>query len=111
MLLTSSQTVLMIFAVAFGTIVTRFTPFLLFPETREQPKIVVYLGRVLPAAMMGLLIVYCLKSVSLASAPHGIPELVAILTIVILHKWKSNVLLSICLGTAVYMILVQSVFS
>ncbi len=100
----------MILAVALGTMFTRFTPFLLFPEGKEHPRIITYLGRVLPPAMMGLLVVYCLKGVSLTSSPHGIPEFLAILLIVILHKWKGNVLLSIGAGTVLYMFLVQAVF-
>ena len=110
MLLPPLQTFVMILAVALGTMLTRFTPFLLFPETREQPKTVVYLGRALPPAMMGLLVVYCLKGVSLISAPHGLPELIAILVTAVLHRWRGNALLSICLGTMLYMLLVQKVF-
>lgn len=108
--LTPIQTLVMILAVAFGTMLTRFTPFLLFPETREQPKTVVYLGRALPPAMMGLLVVYCLKGVSISAAPHGLPELIAIIVTAALHRWRGNALLSIGLGTAVYMLLVQRVF-
>lgn len=108
--LTPSQTILMILAVALGTMVTRFTPFLLFPEKKKPPQIIGYLGRMLPPAMMGLLVVYCLKSVSLVTPPHGIPELIAISAIVLLHKWKHNVLLSIGAGTLLYMLLVQIVF-
>lgn len=110
MLLTPIQTLSIILAVALGAMATRVTPFLLFPESREPPQIVVYLGRVLPPAMMGLLVVYCLKGVSVAEAPHGLPELLAIAAIVILHRWKDNVLLSIGGGTALYMLLVQAVF-
>ena len=110
MLLTPIQTLSIILAVALGAMATRGTPFLLFPESREPPQIVVYLGRVLPPAMMGLLVVYCLKGVSVAEAPHGLPELLAIAAIVILHRWKDNVLLSIGGGTALYMLLVQAVF-
>lgn len=108
--LTNSQILITIIAIALGTMITRFLPFVLFPENKKTPKIVMYLGNVLPPAMMGLLVVYCLKSVSVVKAPHGIPELAAILVIVILHKWKSNVLLSIGFGTIVYMLLVQGVF-
>lgn len=108
--LTAVQTVIMILAIALGTMITRFTPFLLFPERKEPPKIILYLGRVLPPAMMGLLVVYCLKAVSLTEAPHGLPELIAIAVIFLLHKWKGNVLLSIGGGTLVYMVLVQAVF-
>ena len=100
----------MILAIALGTMITRFTPFLLFPEKKEPPKIILYLGKVLPPAMMGLLVVYCLKSVSITATPHGLPELIAIAVIVLLHKWKNNVLLSIGGGTLVYMVLVQAVF-
>lgn len=109
--LTPAQTLVTIAAVALGTIVTRFTPFLLFPESKEPPKLVTYLGRLLPPAMMGLLVVYCLKNVSVAQSPHGLPELIAIVVIVVLHKWKSNVLLSIAGGTAAYMVMVQAVFA
>ena len=110
MVLTPTQTIIMIMAIALGTMTTRFTPFLLFPENKEPPKVITYLGQVLPPAMMGLLVVYCLKSVSIKTAPYGLPELIAILVILALHKWKSNVLLSIGGGTAVYMVLVQAVF-
>lgn len=108
--LTPLQTVMIILAVALGTIVTRFVPFLLFPDSKKPPKVIVYLGKVLPAAMMGLLVVYCFKNVSLVNSPHGIPELIAVAAIVVLHRWKNNVLLSIGGGTAVYMALVQLVF-
>lgn len=84
--------------------------FLLFPDSKEPPKTVLYLGKVLPPAMMGLLVVYCLRNVSIIKSPHGIPELIAIAVIVVLHKWKENVLLSIGAGTVVYMLLVQLVF-
>ncbi len=110
MYLTPMQTIMIILAVTAGTMITRFTPFLLFPETKEPPEIIGYLGKVLPPAMMGLLVVYCLKGVSITDAPHGVPELIAITSIIVLHKWKRNVLLSIGSGTAIYMLLVQMVF-
>ena len=109
MRLDNIQVLIMIFAIAFGTMLTRFTPFFLFPEKKEPPKIVVYLGKVLPASMMGLLVVYCLRNVSIIDGTHGLPELIAIIVIVILHKWKSNVLLSIGVSTLVYMFLIQVV--
>ena len=110
MYLTPIQTIITILAVAVGTMITRFTPFLLFPETKEPPEMIGYLGKVLPPAMMGLLVIYCLKGVSIINAPHGLPELIAIASIVVLHKWKRNVLLSIGGGTIIYMLLVQVVF-
>lgn len=108
--LTPIQTVVIFLAVAAGTQITRWLPFWLFPENKKPPAVVTYLGRVLPAAMMGLLVVYCLKGVSWLSAPHGAPELIAIAAVAALHKWKGNVLLSIAGGTVLYMVLVQMVF-
>ena len=110
MFLTPVQTILMILAVAAGTQLTRWLPFWLFPEKKEPPAIVTYLGRVLPAATMGLLVVYCFKGVSWTAASHGIPELISVVVVAALHRWKGNVLLSIAGGTVLYMVLVQMVF-
>lgn len=110
MYLTPVQTLLTILAVALGTMVTRFAPFILFSDKSKHPPVVDYLGRMLPAAMMGLLVVYCLKGVSVTAPPHGAPEAIAIAVTAALHLWRRNVLLSIFSGTAVYMILVQAVF-
>ena len=110
MTLTASQTLITVLAVALGCMITRFAPFVIFPDSKEPPEVVTWLGKVLPAAMMGLLVVYSLKGVSLVSPPHGIPEFLAILVIVLLHRWKHNTLLSIAAGTAVYMLLVQTVY-
>ena len=109
--LTPVQTIVMILAVALGAIATRFTPFILFPEKKAPPRIVSYLSTVLPPAMMGLLLVYCLKNVSVINKPHGLPELISIAVIVLLHKWRNNVLISIVGGTALYMILIRTVFA
>lgn len=111
MYLTPFQTLVMILAVAAGTQITRWLPFWLFPENKEPPPVVTYLGRVLPASMMGLLVVYCLKGVTWTAPPYGLPELLAILAVVLLHRWRGNVLLSIAGGTALYMALVQMVFA
>ena len=111
MRLTTVQTLVILLAVAAGTQITRWLPFVLFPEHREPPKVVAYLGRVLPPAMMGLLVVYCLRSVDLLSGSHGLPEAIAVAVIAALHLWKRNVLLSIAGGTAVYMLLLQVVFA
>ena len=108
--LTPFQTVIMTMVIAAGVQLTRWLPFWLFPENKEPPAIVTYLGRMLPAATMGLLVVYCLKGVSWLSAPHGAPELIAIAAVALLHKWRGNVLLSIAGGTVLYMLLVQLVF-
>lgn len=92
-----------------GTMVTRFLPFLIFPEGKEPPEFIQYLGKVLPYAVIGLLVIYCLKDVS-GSGTYGIPEFLAIVFIVLLHRWKKNILLSIGGGTVFYMLLVQFVF-
>lgn len=110
MQLSALQTIGIILAVAAGTMLTRFLPFLIFPEKREVPKFVTYLGKVLPPAMMGLLVVYCFKGVSITEGSHGIPEAIATVVIILLHQWKNNVLISIAGGTVVYMLLVQLVF-
>ena len=109
--LTPVQTMVIILAVTLGTQITRWLPFLMFPENKQPPKVVLYLGRVLPPAMMGLLVVYCFKGVHWLSGTHGLPELIAAAVVVLLHSWKRNVLASIAGGTAVYMLLVQLVFA
>lgn len=98
---------IMIVALAAGVMITRFVPFLLFPEHRPVPKAVQYLGNVLPPAVIALLVVYCLRNVSFLSGTFGAPELLAILGICFLHTWKKNSLLSIAGGTILYMILLQ----
>lgn len=84
---------------------TRFLPFLVFPKGKTPPKFVQYLGKVLPCAASGLLVVYCFKDVA-SSETYGIPEILSVLLIIVLHKWKKNTLLSIGGGTALYMLLV-----
>lgn len=103
------QQVLTIAAVVLGTMTTRFLPFLLFPEGKPPPPFVRYLGTVLPAAVMGLLVIFCLKD-AVFTAWHGLPEILAILAVVLLHRWKKNIFLSIAGGTILYMVLVQQVF-
>lgn len=107
--MTTAQSIITIVAVVFGTMVTRFLPFLIFPEGKNPPEFIQYLGTVLPYAVIGLLVVYCLKDVP-ESGTYGIPELLAIAFIVVLHKWKKNILLSIGGGTVFYMVLVQCIF-
>lgn len=96
--------------VVLGTMMTRFLPFLLFPADKPTPKYVQYLGKVLPAAVFGLLVIYCLKDVNIFTGSYGIPELIAIGVVVLLHLWKKQMLLSIAGGTICYMLLVQLVF-
>ena len=108
--MTLAQQIITIAMVVAGTMITRFLPFLLFPAGKPTPKFVQYLGKVLPAAVFGLLVIYCLKDVSLFSGSHGIPELISIALVVGLHLWKRQMLLSIAGGTVCYMLLVQFVF-
>lgn len=110
MALTLTQTLIIIAMVTLGTVITRFLPFILFPANKDTPPYIIYLGKVLPYSVIGLLVVYCLKGISLTTIPFGIPELISILLIALLHIWKNNTLLSIGFGTAIYMILIQLVF-
>lgn len=96
--------------VTVNTITTRFLPFIIFPEGKTPPPFITYLGGVLPYAVIGLLVVYCLKD-SVYTDYHGLPELISIIFIVILHKWKKNMLISLGAGTVIYMILVQTIFA
>lgn len=108
--MTLTQQAITILMVVLGTMATRFLPFILFPAGKPTPKYIQYLGKVLPAAVFGLLVIYCLKDVSIFSGSHGIPELISILVVVALHWWKRLMLLSIAGGTICYMLLVQFVF-
>ena len=108
--MTVTQQIMTVAVVALGTMLTRFLPFLIFPAGKPTPKFIQYLGKYLPPAVFGLLIVYCLKNVQLLSAPYGLPEAIAIAVVVVLHLWKRQMLLSIAGGTVCYMLLVQLVF-
>lgn len=110
MRLSGTETLIMILALAAGTQLTRWLPFWLFPENRRPPAVVLYLGRVLPPAVMGLLVVYCLRNIQFAAPPYGAAEILSVAAVALLHRWRGNVLLSIAGGTAVYMVLVQTVF-
>lgn len=101
---------LIITVAALVTVALRFLPFLIFGENRKTPPLVAYLGQVLPYAIMGMLVVYCLKDVTLTAAPFGIPEAIGCAVVALLHIWKRNTLLSIGAGTVCYMLLVQLVF-
>ena len=101
--MTLTQQIITIAVIVLGTMLTRFLPFLIFPAGKETPGYIRYLGKVLPAAVFGLLVIYCLKDVSLFQGSHGLPELLSITLVVILHKWKRQMLLSIAGGTVLYM--------
>lgn len=108
--MTLTHQIITIAMVVLGTMITRFLPFLIFPAGKETPKYIQYVGKVLPAAVFGLLVVYCLRSVDLFSGSHGLPEAISIALVIALHVWKRQMLLSIAGGTVCYMLLVQLVF-
>ena len=110
MQMTLTQQIIIVAAVVAGTALTRFLPFLIFPAGKPTPKYIQYLGKVLPPAVFGLLIVYCLRNVNVFSGSHGIPELISIVFVVAIHLWKRQMLLSIAGGTILYMVLVQTIF-
>ncbi|MBQ4514167.1 MAG: AzlD domain-containing protein [Anaerolineaceae bacterium] len=99
---------ILVAVMAIVTILLRFLPFLIF--RKKTPSYITYLGKVLPPAIIGMLVIYCLKDVSLSAHPHGLPELIAAACVVGLQAWKRNSLISILSGTVVYMILVQVFF-
>ncbi len=108
--MTKLQQILTIAICVAGTMTTRFLPFIVFSSKRPTPKYVQYLGKALPAAIFGMLVVYCLKNVSFVSGSHGIPESIAIVVTVGLHLYKRKMLLSVAGGTICYMLLIQLVF-
>ena len=101
---------ILIVVMTLVTMATRFLPFLIFGEKKETPPLITYLGQVLPFAIMGMLVVYCLKDVAFLSAPFGTPEILGCAIVAVLHLWKRNSLLSIGVGTVCYMLMVQFVF-
>lgn len=104
------RTLVIIITVAITIFFTRAIPFLFFPKGKEIPKIIQYLGKVLPPAVIGMLVIYCLKSVNVLVYPYGLPEFIAAMVVILLHVWKRNNLLSIGVGTVLYMVIIQSVF-
>lgn len=108
--MTMSRAIAAIAVMAVMTFLTRALPFLLFGRGNRVPRVVVYLGKYLPPAVIAMLIVYCLRDVGFASAAGWAPSLIAVAAVVVLHLWKKNNLLSILGGTILYMVLVQLVF-
>ena len=105
-----SHTASTIAVIAVITAALRFIPFLVFDGKKELPGYISYLGKVLPGAIMAMLVVYCLKGISFQSVSGFLPEAIATAVVVLLHVWKRNTLLSIIVGTVCYMLLVQLVF-
>ncbi len=107
MKMTLAQQLFTIVMVVLGTMLTRFLPFLVFPAGKTTPGYIQYLGKVLPPAVFGLLVVYCMKNVNWLGGSHGIPELLSIAVVAGLHVWKRQMLLSIAGGTVCYMLIVR----
>lgn len=108
--LTTTQTLIIMGAMTLGTVITRFLPFILFRTPKSEHSVITYLGQTLPYAAIGLLVVYCLKGVTFTATSGWVPEAISIGFTALLHVWKGNTLLSIGLGTVLYMVLVQVVF-
>lgn len=108
--MTLTQQLITIAMIVLGTALTRYLPFMLFPAGKQTPPYVRYLGKVLPSAVFGLLVIYCLRNVNVLGGTYGIPELLAITLVIVLHLWKRQMLLSIAGGAIFYMILVQTLF-
>jgi len=105
-----SKAWLFILVIALVTAALRFLPFLIFKDQSKTPKIISKLSNLLPYAIMGMLVVYCLKDISFESISNFLPALISAIVVIILHVWKRNTLISIVLGTICYMLLVQLVF-
>ena len=105
--MTSSRAAVLVAVMAAVTALLRFLPFLIFRGERKTPAYISYLGQVLPQAIIGMLVIYCLKDVSFAAAPFGLPELIAAAAVVVLQIWRRSSLVSILSGTAIYMLLIR----
>jgi branched-subunit amino acid transport protein AzlD len=108
--MTVEQQMITIGICILGTMLTRFLPFLIFSSKKQAPEYIRYLGRALPSAIFGMLVIYCLKGVEISGGNHGLPEVISIGIVIALHLWKRKMLLSIAGGTICYMMLVQMVF-
>ena len=108
--MSTNEKIITIVIIFLATIIMRFLPFVAFPENKPTPRFIQYLGKYLPGAVFGLLIVFALKDVTILEGSHGLPELIAIAVTVLLHLWKKQMIISISGGTICYMLLVQLVF-
>lgn len=108
--MTLTQQIITIAICVLGTMTTRFLPFLIFSGRKPTPAYIQYLGKALPSAIFGMLVIYCLKNVSVFTGNHAVPEMISIAVTILLHLWRRQMLLSIAGGTVCYMVLVQMVF-
>lgn len=105
--MTLKQQIITVALCVLGTVLSRFMPFIVFSENNKTPKLVDYLGKALPGAVFGMLVIYCLKEVDFTRGSFGIPEGVGVVVTYLLHKWKRQMMISIVGGTICYMILVR----
>ena len=110
MTMTTTQQLITIACVALATMLTRFLPFIIFPQSKETPKYIKYIGKVLPPAVFAMLVVYCFKDITPLSYPYALPEIISGALVIVLHLLKRNMLLSIGAGTVCYMLLIRAVF-
>ena len=108
--MTDIDAMLIILVIGLATLLTRILPVLIFGRGEKVPGYIVYLGKVVPYTAMGLLIVYCLRDVSFLEGSHGLPEIIALAVVSISYIWKKNAILSVVIGTVLYMFLLQMVF-
>ena len=108
--MTLSQQIITIALCIAGTMLTRFLPFAVFNENRKTPAFVQYIGKFLPSAVFGMLVVYCLRNVNILQGNHALPEFISVFVTAALHLWKRQMLLSIAGGTICYMLLIHFVF-
>ncbi len=108
--MTTSQEIITFLVILLGTVLTRFLPYILFPEGRTVPGFIKYLGKVLAPAVFGLLVIYCLRNVSFVSGSYGVPEIISLAVVTVLYLWKRGMVLPMAGGTICYMLLVQFVF-
>lgn len=108
--MTPFQIFIIILMCVLGTQLTRWLPFLIFSPGKPTPKFISYLGKVLPGAVFGMLVVYCLKNVDFLSGNHGLAEIIGILATVLIHIWKRNFFLSLAVGTGIYLIVLNVFF-
>lgn len=108
--MTTTQKIITIAVVVLATVLTRFLPYILFPQGRKTPPVINYLGKVLAPAVFGFLVIYCLRNVDFTGGYFGIPEIIASAVVIATFVWKRQMVLSMAAGTILYMILVQTVF-
>ncbi|MNW34955.1 Branched-chain amino acid transport protein (AzlD) [compost metagenome] len=104
------HSIAIIAVVAITTGLLRYLPFLIFRDAEKVPNWVYYLGKVLPSALMAMLVVFCFRSINFLGGSHGVPEMIASVIVIFSYKWKKNTLLSLGVGTVIYMFLVQVIF-